>query len=370
MQRKSRLMVRSILVFAVLTLNALATPQSSALSLTNVLVSGNAIDPGKNELLRIQFALDEAADVAINWYDGREYRVHRQALGKMSAGEHDATWDGRDAAGKSLPAEAYHFVFEVSANNKTVLVDTTDSTAGKPVPEFTARWLPEKKALEYALPSPGRVRLRVGLDNNGPLMNTVLDWVPRGAGIHREPWDGKDASNVIDLGKHPKLVVVAEAFSLPANTVLVGKTEGQSTFVTLDKPVRRAKTADYRKQMFDFSQQVLQQLGDFPLELHVAGASKSGAVPVVSGVVRLVLDVNDRHMARISGTRFEPVLYLDGQFLFENEVGFLPLAYNWDTRAVNEGEHYITANVRGYEGNFGIATMKLIVRHPAGKETR
>lgn len=60
--------------------------------------------------------------------------------------------------------------------------------------------------------------------------------------------------------------------------------------------------------------------------------------------------------------RFEPVFFVDGQFAFENEVGFVPMTWNFDPRSLNEGEHYLTVNLRGYEGNFGIATLKVLVQ--------
>jgi hypothetical protein len=41
------------------------------------------------------------------------------------------------------------------------------------------------------------------------------------------------------------------------------------------------------------------------------------------------------------------------------------MTWLWDTSTVNEGEHYVTTNVRGYEGNFGTATLKVWVVHAA-----
>jgi flagellar hook assembly protein FlgD len=35
--------------------------------------------------------------------------VRELLLPSTSAGEHTATWDGRDGAGRSLPAGVYHF---------------------------------------------------------------------------------------------------------------------------------------------------------------------------------------------------------------------------------------------------------------------
>ena len=64
---------------------------------------------------------------------------------------------------------------------------------------------------------------------------------------------------------------------------------------------------------------------------------------------------------RILAERFETVFYLDGRYEFENEVGFLPATWVWDPEGANEGVHYLTGNLLGYEGHFGIATVKVYV---------
>jgi hypothetical protein len=35
------------------------------------------------------------------------------------------------------------------------------------------------------------------------------------------------------------------------------------------------------------------------------------------------------------------------------------MTWNFDPAALNEGEHFLTVNLRGYEGNFGMATVKV-----------
>jgi hypothetical protein len=66
-------------------------------------------------------------------------------------------------------------------------------------------------------------------------------------------------------------------------------------------------------------------------------------------------------LERALSRRFEPVFFVDGQFAFENEVGFVPMTWTWDPEGVNAGEHFLTVNLRSYEGNFGIASVKVVV---------
>ena len=63
------------------------------------------------------------------------------------------------------------------------------------------------------------------------------------------------------------------------------------------------------------------------------------------------------------------MFYVDGVFAHENELGYLPLTWTWDTAQFNPGEHFVTLNIRGYEGNFGTATIKVVVQPSAGAST-
>jgi hypothetical protein len=41
-----------------------------------------------------------------------------------------------------------------------------------------------------------------------------------------------------------------------------------------------------------------------------------------------------------------------------------------NTDTLNEGEHYLSVNLRGYEGNFGLATVKVYVQRPKSKDKK
>ena len=111
-------------------------------------------------------------------------------------------------------------------------------------------------------------------------------------------------------------------------------------------------------------QQPIESRGDYIVSLQTTQdyQTEQGAA-VVNGVVGIKLNVDKKNMATAINQRVEPVFYIDGKFAYENEVGFYPMTWKLDTRNLNEGEHYLTVNLRGYEGNFGIASTRIIVRH-------
>jgi hypothetical protein len=84
----------------------------------------------------------------------------------------------------------------------------------------------------------------------------------------------------------------------------------------------------------------------------------------ISDQVPLKADVAEAQRQRVIERRFEAAFYVDGVFSHENELGYVPLGWTWDSSQVNDGEHVLTLNIRGYEGNFGTATVKVVVDNP------
>jgi len=62
--------------------------------------------------------------------------------------------------------------------------------------------------IKYTLPEDALVRVRIGLEEGGPLLVTLLDWEFRTKGNHVEVWNGKDPGGVVDFGRLPNLSVV------------------------------------------------------------------------------------------------------------------------------------------------------------------
>ena len=320
--------------------------------------------PENGNQASISFSLSGMADIELKLFDDRDKLVRRIVRKGLAAGEHTIQWSGQDEAGHTVPAEAYRYTLTA---NKTVEHDLSDLTGGETV-RSKILWNVDKMQFEYSLDKPSRVLIRVGLENHGPLMATIRNWVPRQAGHHIERWDGKDASGALDLAKHPKLVVNMQAYTLSQNTILVGPEPNQVSFIedmTWPAEHRKIKKKPV-KRMIAAQQQAAETRGDYLVKLKLPDGLKTNkqGVSVVTGQIPVVLDVDDKYREIVLNRRAETVFYVDGLFTFENEVGFLPTTWMLDTTHLNNGEHFLSVNLRGYEGNFGLATRKVIVRHP------
>lgn len=338
-----------------------------ALEISGVRHDRDHFDPASQESVTIRYTLTDPATVTLNIFDGRDLLIRSLESGvPLKSGEHTWQWDGRDQADRIVPPGAYHYTLQASGSGETVEYDLTDLTGGDDLAARDVEWMPDEDTLHYILPGNARVNIRIGLKDGGPLLRTLVNWVPRRRGEQTEVWDGMDESDVLDLANHPKLLIAVQAFSLSDNTLLVGPETNENRLIN-DMPwgeTRREPKRHPRKRMYAHAQQPLESRGDFSIALMLPddlARTEEGAAEV-AGIVPVRLDIDQKDRLRALTRRFETVFYLDGVFIFENEAGFLPMTWNWDATAVNPGTHYLTANLRGYEGNFGIATLKVDVK--------
>lgn len=350
------------------TLLIVAAP-ASALQITNAVAEPRSVETANSGPVKIRFSLSAPAQVSVNIYDGRDLLIRRiQPDAVLPAGDQQLTWDLRDQADRPVPPEAYRWTITATTpTGERVEYDLTDLSAAKEdLPVSDIKWDPETRAIGYRIRRPGRVNIRIGLANNGPILITVLDWVVRDAGSHQTPWNGKDQSGVLDLAEHPQLKIAVDAYALSDNSIIVGPPSDHVALIE-DLPwgeQRRLANDTLRKRMHFHRQQPLESRGDYRITLTLPDDLPKDAdgLPIITGIVPVRLDIAEAHRARALARRFEPVFFVDGSFAFENEVGFLPMTWRWDTVGTNPGIHYITANLRGYEGNFGIATLKVRVQ--------
>lgn len=354
-----------LLIFLLLPVLACA----QGLAITQVQPDRTLANPQARESVTLRFALSAPAAVTLRLFDGRDLQVRAIASKKsLAAGEHSLQWDLRDEAGRAVPPEAYTYVLEARATDgTTVRYDLADATGGESVTARDVKWDVQTGRLTYVLDKPSRVNIRFGLNDGGPLLRTLIDWAARPAGLREETWDGKDGSGVLDLATHPRLAIGVQAFSLPENSLLVGAPPSQVRLIDLPaaKRIERPHSSNSQpKRMHTHAQQPLETRGDFKVQLSLPASlpRSPGGLPIVSATVPVRLEVDAKDRERALSRRFEPVFFIDGQFAFENEVGFVPMTWNFDPAAFNDGEHFLTVNLRGYEGNFGMATVKVWVQ--------
>jgi hypothetical protein len=363
--------LRLVLLMPLALLTSIAIADAgSALAISDVQLDRRQFNPEQGQTVSVRFRLNVPARVELRWFDARDLLIRSiSSASQLPAGESALAWDGKDQAGRMVPPEAYHYTLVArAANGATQEHDLTDVTGGidLEIPQVTHDT--EVQALRYTLSAWSRVNLRIGLKDGGPLLRSLIGWNVRGPGAHAEPWDGKDASGVMRLADTAGLQLWGMAFSLPDNTVVVGDTRGASQkFAELPwGRVPRVVKRTAAKRMYAHSQQPHEGRGDFVLTLRPRGIAGEApnASPVMmnsTGVTPIEIIVAPRIATRLAQQRFELVYFIDGLFTQEMEMGVLPATWNVNSVALSPGEHYLTVNLRGYDGTFGYGSLKVYV---------
>lgn len=338
-----------------------------SLTISDVSPDKQEFNPAKGENTRISFKLSRKALIKLEVYDSNGHLISESKSGDMSAGRKNLSWDGRDAQEKIVPDEAYVFLITAKDDKGNKYVYNPANRTGGNRLKAPLKYEEAKGEIKYYLPRAGRVRIRVGV-KDGPLMASLVNWVPRPAGWSSEPWDGRDETASVLIPKE-KREISTEAFSLPLNAVITrGNPENgeahpvhppKSISLAMDKTIRpvhrHARLPQEKRRTPRFSV-------SFPRH---TGRSKEG-LPILSGPVPVKIEINEEDRQWLTGIRFEIMLYVDYVFMFEDEDAYTPFTYLWDTRRLNEGEHLLTVNVQGYGDHIGAVSRRVIIRHASG----
>lgn len=333
------------------------------LQITQVSADPLRINPTKGERVSITYVLSLPAAVTVKLYGPDDRLVREIAQGVQPAGEHKAVWDGRDAGGRPVPAEAYVYTIEARAEAGHVVVhDLTDLTRGKDDFVKGVRYDPSSGRIAYSLVERSRVNVRVFLGENGPLLTTLVDWGAREPGEQAEVWDGWDRARGANLKDHPKIQASVLAFVLSRNVVRV-----------LGTPVwdrarpapgaRRPPTPVLGARRHEHSRHERSSCYDPPIRIEWPAdlPRASDGIPRVSGPVMLRVTAAPEDMRLFLDERLEAIWYVDGVFAGELEQGYLPFHVRWDPAGAAPGAHLLSVMVGSYAGHLGSVSVKVWV---------
>lgn len=189
--------------------------------------------------------------------------------------------------------------------------------------------------IKYTLPEPAMVRIRIGIQNGGPLLRHLVDWEFQKAGPHTETWDKKDESGQVDFSQYKDLLIVLSCVS--------PNIDPQERRLGAIRGLR--KSPKFKIIFPESSQQTAE-----------GAAILQGKTPV-----RIIVDKKDNEW--LSETKYELGMYIDHAYFMEDEEGSNPFTYRFDTTTLNDGIHTITVNITSYQGEIGTATIPVYVKN-------
>ncbi|MEA3467531.1 MAG: hypothetical protein U9R57_04820 [Thermodesulfobacteriota bacterium] len=340
--------------------------------ISNVAISHQSFSPAKGEAVTISWHISRPSKALVQIFDP-DMLLIRELVPENTGnpGLCEVTWGGKDPDGNIIPDEAYFFTIEANDyKGELTHYDPITFSGGKnfdcPV-EFDS----SKQLISYNLAQDSRVLIRTGI-THGPLLKTIVNWEPRLVGVHEEPWDGKDASGVINAADQKGFTMMSDAVTLPENSILASGNK-EYTYVeykheiSSDRPIKEERPRivnDKTQPDLPFNRPV--QQGDAPkfyLKLPENLQITEQGYPIVSGKLPIKIYLDEKVKKSATERRYEIICYVDYKFITEQEEGYSPSTWLWDTNNMPNGEHVLTVNVATLTGQVASASMKVMVQN-------
>ena len=296
--------------------------------------------------------------------------VRSLVLPETKPGDHELAWDGKDDRGRPVPDEAYCARVILEGVQGRAVDDPCARTGGEVLTGIQPA-LGAGGDIAYTLQHPARVLIRVGV-KNGAMLRSLSVWRPRPAGRNLQRWSGFDDSGLIDL-RNDRLAMLVTAFRLPDFTVITTGQDGleyrswRTAQGWSEKP--DAPTGDSAAQPLERGgQRIARQhysarYKDREPRITVSLAGRDGK-PLADGAglpgdVRVLVDLHADDRWLMQEQLYEVAFFVDGDFVSEEENGYVPIGWIWNTASLTPGRHLLTVNLTGFTGRVGTKTIAL-----------
>jgi len=294
--------------------------------------------------------------------------VRKLSKGDASAGEHEFVWDGKDEHGRPVPDEAYCARALLAMAGKAAIDDPCIRTGGEVITDIKPSLAPGGD-IAYTLSHPGRVLIRVGV-KNGAMLRSLAVWRPRPVGLNLHRWTGFDESGLVDL-RSERMALLVTAFRLPDFSVITTGQErleyrawriaqgwpekpdlapADSVTHPLERNGQRIARQHYMPRYKDREPRITVRLSD----------SSGKALAVAAKVpdnVRVAVDLDPQDRWLMQEQLYEVAFFVDGNFVSEEENGYVPIGWIWNTASLPLGRHLLTVNLTGFTGRVGTKTI-------------
>ena len=340
--------------------------------ISNVSISRQSFSPAKGEAVTISCHISRPSKTLIQIFDP-DMRLVRELFAEDSGnpGLCEVPWDGKDPDGNIVPDEAYFFTIEANDYKGELTHYDPITFSGGENFDCSVEFDSSKQMITYELTQDSRILVRAGI-THGPLLKTIVSWEPRLAGINEDSWDGKDASGVINAADQKGFTMMSDAVTLPENSILTIGNKEYTYFeykheISSDRPIKEERpriVADKTQPDLPFRGLVRQ--GDAPtfyIKLPENLKINEQGHPIVTGKLPIKIYLDEKVKRSATERRYEIICYVDFKFITEQEEGYSPSTWVWDTRQAPNGEHILTVNVATLTGQVASGSMKVMVQN-------
>ncbi|MEN8214643.1 MAG: hypothetical protein ABFR19_09810 [Pseudomonadota bacterium] len=367
----------STVVVAALLLLAWPHLSSAAVLMASIgPYAAQSFAPSRGETFSIPVVVDDPSkvkriEIAIRTSD--DDLVRTLEIGDLSEDvtDYEVTWDGRDDAGVLAPDEAYVPVMVVTTHlGETLTIAAHGASGGEEVYDFEKTVQPG--VIEYNLPAASRMLVRSGI-KNGPMLRTIIDWEPRSAGFHAERWSGRDLDEVVDIEQNPEVGYLIVGYQLPDHSIITHGNSRESYREYREHRNWPLRQADARQRQLERNGRMLRQESFQPLlqqkspriSVSLLSAGEREPLQSVKALEEMLTEVklHPQDEIYLDQERYEISFFVDNAFIAEEEQGYVPFTWRWSPGrlGIEPGEHLLTVNVSGYNGQVGVKNISFKV---------
>ena len=329
--------------------------------------------PTRNQNFMIPFILNEKAQVFIEIYtaDGNQIRTIYSAK-ELNKGKHSLLWNGKDDHNIIVPNEAYTVVLKTINKRGRTTIDPRSYSGGEIETDLQTKVTLEGKTI-YHLSKPSRVLIRAGIED-GPMMRSLINWVPKPAGKNVQHWNGYDEDKVVNVTETKRYGVIVVAFALPEYSIITTGNKNltyaqyykDNNFKFNKTPQKKRLIQRGKKGISPhyYSFRITDQ--DPKINLHfpnnvnttkkgVALFKNNDAIPI-----KVTMPSEDEEL--IQQSKYEVSFFIDFDFKSEEELGFMPITWLWSPNGLKKGKHILSVNVSGFNGQVGVENIEFIIQ--------
>ena len=316
--------------------------------------------PTLKQKFPIAFALKKDAKVEINIYtpDGNAIRT---LSGAFKKGKQQLIWDGKDSNGTVVPNEAYSIVVKAESE----VLDFRQS-GGKIVKDLQ-RKIDKQGRISYQLKKPSRVLIRAGVEN-GSMLRVISNWIPKNRGKVLQRWSMKDIDGIVDM-RTLKYAISVSAFELPEYAIMTTNNKKENYIDYFQRNKLSCKSTPLEKQQLQKGvskhfYSCRTQERDPRLEMIISNGKKDkNGTPILSNgkVSHVKVTMNEEDEAILEQVKYEVSFFVDFEFSSEEELGYMPISWNFNPNGLKKGEHILTVNVSSFEGQVGVKSLRFLV---------
>lgn len=322
------------------------------------------ISEKNNVLISWNQAYESRMNVLICNIDGRVVRTLMEKV-QGSAGSHQVQWDGLDDNGKLCPDNAYIPIIKIKTQGHgNAIYNPSQLPWGERVKPLDLEYNESKGIISYRLPKQGLCLIRVGEKDGGPVYKTILNWEPREAGFHEEPWDGMDKNGIVNAAKKEKFHILLDAFALPEGSILIQNSQTKDyKFNKIKKQFSLYPPQGNNTFLHVYHQR--DESHDIEITAELINPVKSDAqIPVIKNTVSFKIMVDEQeNIKHLTKEKFEVYLFMDGKLIFEGPEATIPSILKFDTNEYLNGEHVVTINFRTTEDRVGTYSLKVNIEN-------